>query len=337
MSRFDEERAALTNRQEFLDYYLEGIKPAPKGSSKLSLASRRTSRANMIIRHHTKDYNDPSDIWRYYPISDMTDQEVYDFAIELYCEAISMGDEYAKDELAEQLLKKNNPFLTYDKKLGEFLMQVGLLEKRLGSCTWFSEYWEGEPNESILNFWSNLFVKWHEESNKKFLKFLDNPNPRMRPKLGIKLDFKYDKENKKVIFTCPNLRELREIEREKKLQEILLEYIKLPEYAGFDEIDAHTKSNLDDYPLHIASKRGNLDEIKLFFGTGLFNNNLQQGESGYTPLHNCVRFNHYDCAKFLLERGADQDIANNDGQTPLDTAKNLGNDDMVELLLKYKR
>lgn len=110
MSRFDEERAALTNRQEFLDYYLKDIKPAPKGSSKLSLAMRRTSNANMIIRHHTKDYNDPSDIWRYYPISDMTDQEVYDFAIELYCEAISMGDEYAKDELAEQLLKKNNPF-----------------------------------------------------------------------------------------------------------------------------------------------------------------------------------------------------------------------------------
>lgn len=210
------------------------------------------------------------------------------------------------------------------------MIQVGLLEKELSSCTWLSEHWEIEPNEDIINFWSNIFDKWCEEYEKKSIR-------QVAPKLGIKLDFKYDKENKKVIFTCPNLGELREIEREKKLQEIFLEYIKLPEYAGFDEIDAHTKSNLDNYPLHIASKRGNLDELKLFFETGLFNNNLQQGESGYTPLHNCVRFNHYDCAKFLLERGGDQDIANNDGQTPLDTAKNLGNDDMVELLLKYKR
>lgn len=121
-----------------------------------------------------------------------------------------------------------------------------------------------------------------------------------------------------------------------KLQMLLMEdYITLPEYLGFDIIDVNTQSHFGDYPLHTATVRNSMEELKLLCENGAMID--VQGEWGFTPLHNCVEFNHYDCAKYLLELGADQDIPSIDGDTPLDTAIGLGYQEMAELLLRYKK
>lgn len=201
MSFFDD-IAQITTRQKLLEYYVDSIKVYADGRTPESLASHKTSKALWLIRYHTTDPLEPH---LPYPISDMTNQEVYDIAMELLCEAISMGEQEAKYQLAERLLTKNNPHLTYDKQLGEFLMQVGLLDKELGSCIYFGRTWETEPNDSIINFWTNLFYEWFRESNRDCLLLIP-------PTLGIPLDFKYDKENRKVIFTCVNEKEMLENE-----------------------------------------------------------------------------------------------------------------------------
>jgi len=51
-----------------------------------------------------------------------------------------------------------------------------------------------------------------------------------------------------------------------------------------------------------------------------------------TPLHWCVEYNQPECAKLLLRSGANVRKTNNRGQTPLDTAKELGRENIVELL-----
>lgn len=201
MSFFDD-IAQITTRQKLLEYYVDSIKVYADGMTEESLASHKTSKALRLIRYHTTDPLEPH---LPYPISDMTNQEVYDIAMELLCEAISMGERNAKYELAERLLTPNNPHLTYDKQLGEFLMQVGLLDKELGSCIYFGKTWEIEPNDSIINFWANLFNEWLREGERKYLL-------RIPPTLGIPLDFKYDRENRKVIFTCVNEKEMLENE-----------------------------------------------------------------------------------------------------------------------------
>lgn len=183
--------STINTRQALFEHYVYPYDDVLYTKRKFIRAFSKGGSASHMITFHIELFSEIG----YYPISDMTQQEVYDVAMQMYCEAISMGDKRAKTELAEHLLKKDNPFLTYDKQLGEFLMQVGLLEKQLGACIYFGETWEIEPNDSIINFWSNLFYEWFKK-------------PIKPPTLGIKLDLTYDKENRRVVFNCPDNQEL---------------------------------------------------------------------------------------------------------------------------------
>ena len=56
--------------------------------------------------------------------------------------------------------------------------------------------------------------------------------------------------------------------------------------------------------------------------------------SGDTPLHYCSKVGTYLIASFLVDRGADVNIRNKSGESPLDVAKFWKHNDIVELLEK---
>ena len=51
--------------------------------------------------------------------------------------------------------------------------------------------------------------------------------------------------------------------------------------------------------------------------------NAQNGD-GFTPLHVASMWGRDECARQLMERGADPDISDDDEMTPLDYAKSEG-------------
>lgn len=109
--------------------------------------------------------------------------------------------------------------------------------------------------------------------------------------------------------------------KDKKLENILHEYSKLPEYSELSIPSVTSVSLFGDYPIHIAAIRGSIDEIST-----LLNNGAEidaAGEHGYTALHDAVEQGHFKVVEFLLQRGASITIKNNDGVTPAGLAELL--------------
>ncbi|ARF11286.1 ankyrin repeat protein [Klosneuvirus KNV1] len=77
---------------------------------------------------------------------------------------------------------------------------------------------------------------------------------------------------------------------------------------------------------------------KLFELIGLFiqyggNINIKSNETGETCLFQVCQYNHCEICKFLLDHGADPNIQDNDGNTPLMCCRSY---EMCKLLLDYK-
>lgn len=49
---------------------------------------------------------------------------------------------------------------------------------------------------------------------------------------------------------------------------LLKAYNELPEYIGMKLSSIHQKSAFADYPIHVASVRGSIDELKLLLANG---------------------------------------------------------------------
>jgi predicted aldo/keto reductase-like oxidoreductase len=83
-----------------------------------------------------------------------------------------------------------------------------------------------------------------------------------------------------------------------------------------------------------AAMTGNLDAVKqsLAAGTSV---NAREPQGGSTPLNISAIFGQTAVAAFLIEKGADISIANNDGMTSLHLAAFFAHPDTVELLLKH--
>lgn len=115
-----------------------------------------------------------------------------------------------------------------------------------------------------------------------------------------------------------------------ELQALLNEYAALPEYFGCKSIEVNQVSLFGDRPINIAATRGVLAEIDILLKNGVNINN--KGEHGYTPLHNAVEQGHIAAVLFLLDRGANKFIVNDDFQTAGDLAVLLGEHSLVQVL-----
>ncbi|HET7750868.1 MAG TPA: ankyrin repeat domain-containing protein, partial [Terriglobales bacterium] len=107
----------------------------------------------------------------------------------------------------------------------------------------------------------------------------------------------------------------------------------LPAFSEVPLRDVNQVGNFGERPLHVASTRGNLEEIAALLGAGAEIN--APGELGNTPLHEAVGQGHLEAAQFLLDHGACPDAKNEDGDTPLDKAKQTHRNDIVTILQSH--
>ncbi len=85
--------------------------------------------------------------------------------------------------------------------------------------------------------------------------------------------------------------------------------------------------------LHRAARYGFVDTIKLLLDNGAIIN-IKSLATGGTPLHTAASIKSYNAATYLVERGADLEVADFSGDTPLFTAVKVFDPDMVKTLVK---
>jgi ankyrin repeat protein len=83
-------------------------------------------------------------------------------------------------------------------------------------------------------------------------------------------------------------------------------------------------------PLHVAACFGSPETIEVLIRHHARVN--AKDSTGLTPLHYTIPLSRYDSAAMLINKGADVNIKGRDGNSPLDLAKNLRDQRMVELL-----
>lgn len=104
----------------------------------------------------------------------------------------------------------------------------------------------------------------------------------------------------------------------------------LPAFAEIALEDVNQVGSFGDRPLHVASVRGNMDEIGALVAAGADVN--APGDLANTPLHDAVGQEHLQVVRFLLEHGASPNVKNEFGRTPLDIAREKGRSDIADLL-----
>lgn len=119
-----------------------------------------------------------------------------------------------------------------------------------------------------------------------------------------------------------------------KLSEIIKKYAGHPEFLGLEITDPNQPGAMDDTLLHIAARKGELEDVKILVECGAKVNVI--GDIGNTPLHGASAKGLREVVEFLLANGADPSIKNEFGETAADWAKTENHDDVVRLLKAHK-
>ena len=98
------------------------------------------------------------------------------------------------------------------------------------------------------------------------------------------------------------------------------------------QINAHASNGR--LPIHTASRYGKINAMKYLVehGADINNNWVLMGQ---TPLLFAVANNYFECAEYLLSKGALVDSPDKNNRTPLMYALCISNNELVEILLKY--
>jgi hypothetical protein len=86
-------------------------------------------------------------------------------------------------------------------------------------------------------------------------------------------------------------------------------------------------------PIAEAILAGRIDHVRRHIQCGLYLNKCIEGEGGY-PLH-YASHSYVDIMKLLIENGADVNVRDENGKTPLHIAAFVGYEPGVRLLLKH--
>ncbi|GFY75388.1 ankyrin-1 [Trichonephila inaurata madagascariensis] len=87
--------------------------------------------------------------------------------------------------------------------------------------------------------------------------------------------------------------------------------------------------------LHKAAENGHLIVVKVLLENG-FEINAGSKDTTDTPLHSAIYYNHLEVSQFLLSKGADPNIRDQQGRTSLHVAASRGSTDLVEILVDEK-
>lgn len=117
-----------------------------------------------------------------------------------------------------------------------------------------------------------------------------------------------------------------------KLIDVLDKYRAHPDFLGLDLVSADQRGAVDDTPLHIAARRGAVDDIVTLVEHGA--TVTLGGDLGNTALHYAALTGMVEAAKKLLELGADPVAENEFGETPAIVAEQGGHQHIAQLLGK---
>ena len=108
----------------------------------------------------------------------------------------------------------------------------------------------------------------------------------------------------------------------------------LPAFCEIALEDVNQVGNFGERPLHVASSRGNMEEITALVEAGAEVN--APGDLGNTPLHEAVGQGHTKAVQYLLDHGASPEAQNEFGETALDKARQANQRDIVEVLQSWR-
>lgn len=119
-----------------------------------------------------------------------------------------------------------------------------------------------------------------------------------------------------------------------KLKEVLAKYQTHPEFLGLDLTRADQCGAMDDTPLHIAARKGELDDIAVLVRHGADVN--LRGDLGHTPLHYAAMSAQAAAVERLLDLGADTSLKNEFSETPLQVAEVGGHTEIANILRTHR-
>jgi ankyrin repeat protein len=92
------------------------------------------------------------------------------------------------------------------------------------------------------------------------------------------------------------------------------------------------KNGTEDYSIHLAATRGNIEAVKQHLAAGA-DVNAMSGADGRTPLNIAATHGHKEIAELLITKGADVNAQNGGGPAPLHLAAGFGRKEIAELLI----
>jgi ankyrin repeat protein len=119
-----------------------------------------------------------------------------------------------------------------------------------------------------------------------------------------------------------------------KLKEVLAKYRNHPEFLGIELTRADQRGAMDDAPLHIAARKGELDDIEVLVSHGADVN--LRGDLGHTPLHYAAMSAQAAAVERLLDLAADRSLKNEFSETPLQVAEVGGHMEIANILRAHR-